>query len=180
MKYSERRELLHDIAHTRNGDDHTVTIELTNAPELYDDATQQEFTAEAASLFYARELQGDTWGYLTRIEFFQTVGTEPGSMVRRCVFTSANRKRKTPPWVVALLWEYCPSWYVPEPPEMAMPLLNHRPRRLSLVTPLRPLAPLPRKVCEDTQYTGSAMGVCDRDKHHRGIHRDPGQGLEWW
>lgn len=182
MKYDERRKLLQDIAHACTGDDHSVTIELTDAPELYDDATQQEFVPEAASLLYAREYDpvAGAWGYLTRVEFFQAVGSDPGAMVRRCVFTSADRQRLTPPWVIALLWEYCPSWYNPEPPEQGMPLPNSRPRRLTLVVPLRPGVPLSRPLCQDTRYTGTAMGVCSRDRAHRGIHRDTEQDLEWW
>lgn len=177
MKYAERRKLLKDVFHGRSGDDHSVTVELADTPDLIDDLTQHPFRPEAASLLYCRERQGDAWGYLTRIEFFATIGTTPGNMVRRCVFTSADRKRLTPPWVIALLWEYCPSWYVPEPAEQGMPLLNSRPRRLAEVVPLRPLAAVPRLLCG---APNGGTAECDRELDHKGIHRDKGLDVEWW
>lgn len=177
MRYDERRKLLHDIVHARSGDDHNVTIELDDVPDLIDDLTQQPFRPQAASLLYCRERQGEAWGYLTRIEFFSAVGSEPGNMVRRCVYTSADRRRLTPAWVIALLWEYCPSWYVPEPQEQGMPLINSRPRRLALVVPLRPLSPVPRLECG---APNGGTAECRRELDHKGIHRDPEQDVEWW
>lgn len=185
MRYDERKALLKEIGHAQNGDDYTITVELHDAPEVVDDTGQPTwFVPESATLLYSREYDpvAGAWGYLTRIELLRTTGGNPA--LQKASYTSADRHRLTPPWAVALLWEYCPMWY--DPTADSMPPLNTRQRRLEAVTrlhlveqpaqALRVLHAVPEGRC-GMENGGTA--VCRRFAAHEGKHYDTAQDVEW-